>query len=71
MTMEKIGVADADQLSGLINEEHQLMVKMAGHMGSGVKTAEDRSAAERDERRLVQVRAKISELDRKKDGGVG
>lgn len=69
--MEKYGVQDDDMISGLRDEEHQLMVKMAGFMQGIEKTAEELTEERRTETRLHQIRAKITEHDLKKSGQNG
>jgi len=64
--MEKFGVADDDLISGLRDEEHQLMLNVMDHMNGGEKTAAEESEYKRYESRLQQVRQKITEHDLKK-----
>lgn len=64
--MEKYGIQEDDLISALRDEEHQLMIKMAGYMSGMEKTAEEIDDEKRSESRLHQVRARITEHDLKK-----
>jgi len=64
--MEKYGVADDDLISGLRDEEHQLMLKVLHHMHGGEKTASEEDDYRGAESRLQQVRQRITEHDLKK-----
>jgi hypothetical protein len=65
MTMDKYSQDDATLRDNLINEEHSLMSKMSRYMSSQEKTAEEQGDMDRTNMRLLQVRARISELDNK------
>lgn len=65
--MEKYAVQDDDLLSGLRNEEHQLMCEVSSHM-SGYKTAADDARFQQLQNRLQTVRDKITSLDLAKRG---
>lgn len=64
--MEKFGVMEDDLISGLRDEEHNLMLEMMKHMNGMEKTAEDNARQRQVESRLSQVRCKISDHDLKK-----
>ena len=62
--MEKYGVKSDILYTDLRDEEAQLMTKMSEIMANPTKTAEDISSIER---RLQEVRRKLTELDLKQD----
>lgn len=64
--MEKFGIADDDLISGLRDEEHNLMVEVGRHMSIQEKSASENMEYQRLQSRLQQVRDKITEHDLKK-----
>jgi septation ring formation regulator EzrA len=66
--MDKFGVDESELLSGLRNEESELMTKVAAYMMIHEKTASEATEYSKLENRLQQVRDKITELDTKKLG---
>lgn len=64
--MEKYGVQEDDLISGLRDEEHQLMVEITSYMTGGEKTATEEATFRRRQSRLQIVRDKITEHDLKK-----
>lgn len=63
--MEKYGVQEDDMISGLRNEEHELMSKMSGYMANMDKTASEESDMQRTQSRLVAIRDRITAHDLK------
>lgn len=64
--MEKFAVRDDDLIEGLRNEEHELMLKVAGHMIGIEKTAEQERDYQSAQNRLQMIRDKITDHDLKK-----
>ena len=64
--MEKYGIAEDDMITGLRDEEHNLMLQMGQYMGKMEKSAYERSEMQQIESRLHSIRAKITEHDLKK-----
>ena len=69
--MEKFGVQEDDLISGLRDEEHDLMLIVSKHMSSGEKTAAEERDFQRTQNRLQNVRDKITDHDMKKMGNPG
>lgn len=67
MTMDKYSVDDDALISGLRNEEANLMQKMQSYMMIGEKTASEEQDMRTTETRLHAVRAKITQVDLQKN----
>jgi hypothetical protein len=63
--MEKYGVQDDDMITGLRNEEHDLMARMAEHMANMDKTASEEADMRQVQSRLTAVRDRITAHDLK------
>lgn len=64
--MEKYGVQEDHLISGLRDEEHNLMLKVSSYMSSGEKNAAEEREQLQIQTRLQAVRDRITEHDLKK-----
>lgn len=61
--MEKVGVDKSSLLTGLLDDEANLMQEMQSFMSMGEKTASEQQKEDSVNNKLSAVRSKISEIE--------